>query len=174
MLCPEGALHWRRESGAVLVFASAFVFLLTYLALSTVDLATVEARQAEALQIQVDARTLLDASIRLVARRETARVRQALAHGDAPVCGTPGFCEGDLRSLALDEGGAYRVLYRTHVRGAAAAGADRVAQEAVSSAVRYRAGRYEVDVRVVRADDNATLARAALGIHVSAARKEGH
>lgn len=173
MLCPESVLRRRRESGAVLVFASVFVFLLTYLALSTVDLATVEARQAEAVQARVGARTLLDAAIRVVARRETARLQQALARGEAPVCGTPGFCGSDLRFLALDEGGTYRVLYRTHVRGPTAAGAERVAQDAVSSAVGYRAGRYEIDIRVVRADDNATLARAAMGIHVSAAREEG-
>jgi len=173
MRCPESTLHWRRESGAVLVFASAFLFLLTYLALSTVDLATVEARQAEALQARVGARALLDAAIRVVVRRETVRLRQALARGDAPVCGTPGFCGDDLRSLALDESGTYRVLYRTHVRGPAAAGAERVAQDAVSSSVSYRAGHYEIDVHIVRADDNATLANAAMGIHVSEAREEG-
>lgn len=163
---------WRRQSGAVLVLASAFIFLLTYLALSTVDLAAVEGRLADAVRAQTDARILLDAAIRVVVPREMARLQLSLARDDAPVCATAGFCADESRSLALDGDGGYGVRYLTRVRGPAAAGASRLLQAAVSSHVQYQSGQYEIDIRVVRSADNATLARAAVGIQVSGARGE--
>ncbi|MEQ8517278.1 MAG: hypothetical protein RIC38_16900 [Chromatocurvus sp.] len=157
----------------MLVLSSTFVFLLTYLALSTVDLAAVEARLADAVRVQASARTLLDAARRVVVPAEMARLRQALVRGDAPVCETAGFCGGELQALALDDSDSYRVRYQTRARGPAPAAAGRVAQAAVSSHVHYQSGRYEIDIRVVRVADNATLARAAVGLHVSAASGEG-
>lgn len=162
----------RRQSGAVLILAGAFVFLLTYLALSSVDLAAVESRMADAVRLRAEARTLLDAAVRIVVPGETARLQQALARGDAPVCGTTGFCVDASRSLILDGFEGYRVTYETRVRGSAAGERDRVEQAAVSSEVRYRSARYEIDIRVARIVDDAILARTGVGIHVSEAREE--
>ena len=162
----------RRQSGAILILASAFVFLLTYLALSSMDLAAVESRMADAVRLRAEARALIDAAVRIVVPKETARLQQALARGDAPVCGTPGFCVDASRSLILDGFERYRVTYVTRVRGPAPGGRDRIQQAAVSSEVRYRSARYEIDIRVVSIAGNAVLARTGLGIHVSEAREE--
>ncbi|MFN2289323.1 MAG: hypothetical protein ABR578_13415 [Chromatocurvus sp.] len=162
----------RRQSGAILILAGVFVFLLTYLALSSVDLAAVESRMADAVRLRAEARTLLDAAVRIIVPGETARLQQALARGDAPVCETTESCVDTSRSLILDGFERYRVAYETRVREPAPGGRDRVEQAAVSSAVRYRSARYEIDIRVVSIPGNAILARTGVGIHVSEARKE--
>ncbi|MFN2328953.1 MAG: hypothetical protein ABR612_08560 [Chromatocurvus sp.] len=162
------------QCGSILVLASAFVFLMTYLALSTVDLAVVEARMADALRAQVAARTLLDGATRVVVPRERARWLQALEDGDAPACDLPGFCDDARGWVAFHDTGQYLVTYQARGRGAVAGGNDgRAVQSAVSSHVHYQSVAFEVDVRVSRRADNATLARAAVGVDLSASRRIG-
>lgn len=176
MICndsPAVALAAWRQSGAVLILASAFVFLMTYIALSTVDLGAVEARMADAARTRVDARMLLDAAVRVVVPREAERLQRALARGDAQVCDIAGFCANETRPLAVDDSGSYRVTYQVRVRGPSGGAGVRLAQAEASSHVHYLSGRYEMDIRVVREVDNATLARTAVGVHVSAAREQG-
>lgn len=161
----------RGQQGSVLLLASAFVFLMTYLALSTVDLAVVEARMAKALRVQIDTRTLLDGAIRLVMLQEQARLQQALANGDGPRCDAPGLCDDARGWVMLHAGDQYQVSYQTRLQGAVADDQQgRLVQSAASSHVHFDAAFFEVDVRVTRHADNATLARAAAGIAVSVAR----
>lgn len=157
------------ECGSILVMASVFVFLMTYIALSAADLAMVEARMAHALRVQVDARTLLDGAVRVVVSRERNRLLRALADGNAPVCHEASLCDDTRGWVAIHEDDQYQVSYQTRARGTLTAeGADRAAQSTVSSHVHYESAAFEVDVRVRRRADNATLARAAVGIAVSA------
>ncbi|TCO74860.1 pilus assembly PilX N-terminal domain-containing protein [Chromatocurvus halotolerans] len=156
------------QSGSILVLASAFVFLMTYIALSAVDMAVVEARMADALRVRIEARTLLDGALRAVVGRERMRLPQALADGDVPVCHEAGFCDDARGWVTMSEDERYQVSYQTRRRGVFSAGsADRVAQSAVSSHVHYQSAAFEVDIRVRRRVDNATLARAAVGLDVS-------
>lgn len=160
------------QSGSILVLASAFVFLMTYIALSTVDLAVVEARMADSLRVKVNARTLLDGAIRVIVPLERTRWLQALADGDAPTCDFPGFCD-DLRGwVVFHDTGQYLVSYQARARGTAPGrGGGRAVQSAASSHVHYQFAAFEVDVRVSRRADTATLARAAVGVDLSASRR---
>lgn len=161
------------QSGSILMLASAFVFLMIYMALSTVDLAAVEARMADALRVQIDARTLLDGSIRRVVSRERSRLLEALADGEAPVCDEAGYCDDPRGWVTLEGSDLYEVTYQTRARGALAVGsAGRAVQSSVSSHVHFQSAAFEVDVRVRRRADDATVARAAVGVEVSVSRRK--
>lgn len=177
MCCREGSATSSLpgfQSGSILVLASAFVFLMTYIALSAFDMAVVEARMADALRVRVEAWTLLDGALRVVLGRERTRLLQALADGDAPVCDEAGFCDDARGWITLHEDDAYQVSYQTRPRGTLLSdSADRVGQSAVSSHVYYQSATFEVDIRVRRRADSVTLARAAVGIDVSSSGRGG-
>lgn len=129
---------------------------------------------ADALRARVDARTLLDAALPALVGRERRRLLRALADGEAPVCDETGFCDDARGWSTLHEGERYRVSYQTRTRGTFAAdSADRLVQSTVSSHVHYRSASFEVDILVRRRADNATLARAAVGIDVSSPGRGG-
>jgi len=162
------------QSGSILLLASAFVFLMTYIALSAVDMAVVEARMADALRVRVGARTVLDAALPVVVERERLRLLQALADREAPVCDEAGFCDDARGWIILHEDERHQISYQTRTRGRFPAdSADRSVQSMVSSHAHYQSAAFELDVRVRRRADKATLARAAVGIDVSSPVRVG-
>ena len=163
----------RRQAGTVVLLASAFIFLLSYIALSAVDLAAVEARLADSLRQQATARSLMTGAARLAVAREKSRLQEALAQGDLQVCEAAGFCEPASQALVPGDAGAHRVAYRTWLAGPGSSHVPRrPVQASASSHLQYHSGDFEVDISVVRRSDSATLARAAVGLRVSALRGE--
>lgn len=176
MRCAERRSHavgLRCQSGAVVLLASAFVFLLSYIALTSVDLAAVEAKLAGALRQQITSRSLMAGAARVAVAREKMRLQAALEQGDEPVCDAAGFCETESQAIALSDSDDYSVSYRTRrVWPGSAHGDRRRNQTQVSSHIEYRRAHYEIDISVIRQSDSVALARAAVGLQVSAVRGE--
>ena len=169
----------RVQRGAILVVVSVFIFLLTYIALAAVDIASVDARLASSLRAQTDARVLLDGAVRALLAQESERL---LASGDAmsdlaeaSPCQLGEGCGDEPGWSTLRDDGRYRVSYRTrHVAAVSReTNAYRQLQSQVSSHVQYESLAYEIDVQVVRQPDEALLAAASLGLHAARPRAAG-